>query len=206
MREHERDYSHNAILDLYKAQRVNQQEFSDLWNRLPSAPILKHATQVPLNPVQGMFVVDPSIRAFCFYLGTEWICLRDNPLSHAIKIYGDKQTNKVNTNGLFRFTIDPLLDNTNITMLGAFNGTAGAGPTTINITNVTRGITVGTTTITGGTTAAFNNSMDTTGSVNNPHNRVHVYDDIWINCTAVATGSKGLGAYVYFEYPPEEEA
>ena len=91
-------------------------------------------------------------------------------------------------------------------MLGAFNGTAGTGPTVINITNMTRALTVGTTTIPGGATAAFNNSMDTTGSLNNPHNRVHVYDDIWINCSAVAAGSKGLGAYVYFEYPPEEEA
>ena len=203
MREHPKDSLLSPLEELYAANRVSAQEFSDIWNKLPSAPILNHVTQVPNEPQQGMFVVDPTIKAFCFYLGTEWICLRDNPLSHAIKIYGDKKINKVDTNGLFRFVIDPLLDNKNITMLGAFVGTTGAGPTTIQIINVTRGITVATTTITGGTNAAFNTTMDTAGSVDNPHNRVHVFDDIWINCTAVATGSKGLGAYVYFDYPED---
>lgn len=206
-REHERDYSHNAILDLYRANRVNAQELSDLWNRLPSAPILKHSTQVPLNPVQGMFVVDPSIGAFCFYLGTEWICLRANPLSHAIKINGDKKANKADAaDGAFKFTIDPLLDNTNLVMFGVFQGTPGAGPTTCYIKNMTRNITIATTSVTSGTTAAFNFNPDITGPANNPNNRVHLYDDIWIYCTAAATGSKGLGAYAYFDYAPELES
>ena len=198
MREHERDYSHNAILDLYKANRVTAQELSDLWNRLPSAPVLKHTTQVPLVPVQGMFVVDPVEQAFCFYLGEEWICLHNTPFSHAIKINGDKKSNKVGD--VFKFPIDPLLDGKVLTLVGVFNGTAGSGSTTITVANHTRTLTLATAVVGSGVTSNFGATIDTGGSANNPHNMVHLGDDIWITCTGAAAGSKGLGCFLYFDY------
>ena len=169
MREHERDRSLNAIEDLYAARRVDAQQFSDIWNKLPSAPILKHTTQVPNEPVQGMFVVDPVDSAWCFYLGTEWICIRHNPLSHAIKVFSDRKSNSV-SNGAFRFVIDPLLDGTDLIFAGIFNGTPGAGVTTVQVSNQTRGIDLLSTpcTITSGGLYGFNSVVSVGGSTQFP--------------------------------------
>ena len=95
----------NLIESLYRTNRAQAQQFEDIWNKLPNAPILKHTTQVPAEPSQGMLVVDPVGRGFCFYLGTEWICLWSNPPVHAIKVYGDTKNNAVKE-GAFRFDVE----------------------------------------------------------------------------------------------------
>lgn len=201
MRENRKDYSQNPIEELYDANRVSAQEFSDVWNRLPSAPILKHVTQVPNEPVQGMFVVDPSISAWCFYLGTRWICI-DGLKTYAIKVYTDRQANKTG-DGSFRFGVDPSMAGREVMGAAAFNGTPAAGSTTIQLSNQTRGVDILSSplTIPSGGFMVSTFGVNTGGPVTLPNNRLVLFDDIWVDVDAVASGSKGLGVYVITRVP-----
>lgn len=202
MRDFPRDRSLNPIEELYAQNRVSAQEFSDIWNKLPSAPVLKHETQVPNEPVQGMFVVDPSISAWCFYLGTRWICI-DGLKTYAIKVYTDRQANKTG-DGSFRFGVDPSMAGREVMGVAAFNGTPGAGSTTIQLSNQTRGpldILTSPLTIPSGGFMVSTFGVNTGGPVTLPNNVLALFDDIWVDVDAVASGSKGLGVYVITRVP-----
>lgn len=193
----ENDRSHVSPLeDLYAANRVSAQQFNDIWNKLPSAPILKHVTQVPNEPQQGMFVVDPEISAFCFYLGTEWICI-DGLKTYACKVYTDRQTNKVE-DGAFRLGVDLSMAGRYVFGVAAFNGVEGTSTTTIQLSNQTRGVDILSTplNIPSGQFMNATLGVDTSGPVDLPNNRLALFDKVWIDVDAVGTGSKGLGVYI----------
>lgn len=196
MRENPKDYSLNPLEDLYAQNRVSAQEFSDIWNKMPSAPILKHETQVPNEPQQGMFVVDPAHEAFCFYLGTRWICI-DGLKTYAIKVFTDLQTNRVG-NGGFKFGVDFSMAGRDVLGVAAFNGTVGSGATTIQISNQTRGVDLLTAplTIPGGTFMVATLGVNNGGPITLPNNRLALFDAMWVDVDAVGTGSKGLGVYI----------
>jgi hypothetical protein len=125
------------------------------------------------------------------------------PAVHAIKVYADRRSNRVE-NGAFRFSIHRSLNATKITHVAAFNGTAGSGPTTVQISNQTRGFDILEVPITidsgeyDSETAGTQPQIDTGGDPANPRNKVYTSDRIWIDTDAVAAGSKGLGVYIQF--------
>lgn len=125
------------------------------------------------------------------------------PATHAIKVFSDNRLNKVR-DGAFRFDIEEDLANTKIVSVAAFNGTVGSGTTTVQIENVTRGITILTTPITidagesNSFTAAVQPQISTGGVAGDPNNKVHLGDSMWINTLAVGAGSMGLGVYMTF--------
>lgn len=207
MREHSKDRLLNPIEELYAARRVSQQEFSDIWNKLPSAPVLKHVTQVPNDPVQGMFVVDPTrpdLPGWCFYLGDTWYCVYPRPPVHAIKVYSDTRLNQVR-DGAFKFTIGKDLDNHVISFVEGGNGTEGVGSTVLQISNRTRGLDILSTPCTIASGAFHDNGttvINEGGDPANPVNLCHWKDRMWIDVDAVGTGSKG--AYIYITFTPFE--
>ena len=196
MRENRRDRSLTPLEDIYDHRRVTAQEFSDIWNKLPSAPVLKHITQVPNEPVQGMFVVDPILPTWCFYFNGEWVCM-DGLKTYACKVYTDRQVNKTG-DGSFRFGVDFSMAGRDVYGVAAFNGTPAPGTTTIQISNQTRGVDILSSALNIGSnafmTATF--GVNTGGPVTLPNNRLALFDDIWIDVDAVASGSKGLGVYI----------
>lgn len=151
---------------------------------------------------QGMVAINWPTGQFCFYHNNEWVCVPTD-LTHAIKVYSDRKTNAIG-DGAFRFSIDPKLDNKKLVFAFGFNGTPGTGATTVQVSNRTKGIDMLATriSIAGGATSDFTTAVvDTSGPVADPHDRVHLGNDIWIDVDAVGTGSKGLGVYLYFDYP-----
>ena len=201
MRDHPRN-DDNLFESLYRTNRAQAQQFEDIWNKLPTAPILKHTTQVPAEPSQGMFIVDPVGRGFCFYLGTEWICLWSNPPVHAIKVYSDKKTNAV-ANGAFKFDVEQDLADYYVTKVEAAHGTPGSGATTVQISNQTQGFDI----LNIPLTIASGQRHDNGNAVINIDNsQVAWKDAIWIDVDTVGAGSKGLHVYITFEpYGLEEE-
>jgi len=155
-----------------------------------------------LGATQGQTVINWPTRQFCFYHDNEWICL-PFPATHAIKVFPDKKAN-ITGDGLFRFSIERDLDEYDLFDVGAFNGTAGTGVTTVQISNQTRGLDFLSTPLTipsgaydsypPATPAVINQG----GPVENPFKRVAIGDRIWIDVDAVAAGSKGLGVYLTF--------
>lgn len=199
MREHDRN-DDNLIEALFRSNRVSASKFEDALNKLPGAPILKHVTQVPNNPQQGMFIVDPTrapeLPGWCFYLGDRWYCIYPRDPVHAIKVFPDKKSNKIET-GAFRFTVEKDLADHAITFAEGFNGTPGSGATTFVVRNQTRGINIVTVTINSGAEHSNGSiTIDEGGDPLDPNHLLHWKDMIYITTTAVGSGSKGLGAYL----------
>lgn len=195
MRENRRDRSLNPLEDIYDHHRVTEQEFSDIWNSLPSAPILKHETQVPNQPVNGMFVVDPSRQEWCFFLQDRWYCIGRRQPTYAIKVYDDTKVNKVG-NGVFRWSIPPKYDGWYIVSVSGGNGTVGSGNTTVQISKAQGTIDILSTRI----IIPGGSLYQPTGAViNEAVNQVFTGTDLWIDVDAVGTGSKGLFVYVDLE-------
>lgn len=201
MRDNDRN-DDTLIEALFRANRVSERQFSDVLNSLPSAPILKHVTQVPNDPQQGMFIVDPTRRpelpGWCFYLGDRWYCIYPRDPVHAIKVFSDQKVNRVLT-GAFRFTVEKDLDDHAISFVEGFNGTSGTGSTTFTVRNETRGINIVSVTINSGQLHSNGTiTIDEGGDPLDPNNVVHWKDMIYITTTAVGAGSKGLGTYLTF--------
>lgn len=152
-----------------------------------------------LGASQGMIGIDWPTRSLCFYHDDKWICIPFPP-THAIKVFSDRENNKV-LNGAFRFSVEPDLDGYDLLDVYAFNGTAGGGPTTVQISNETRGINFLSSLLTipgGAYDSGISGLVDQGGPIDNPFRRVVEGDRIWINPTAVGGGSRGLGVYMTF--------
>lgn len=190
----------NLIESLFRTNREQAQQFEDIWNKLPSAPVLNHRTQVPTEPWQGMFVVNPVERAFCFYLGEQWYCVYGgHPPVHAIKVNSDKKANAIAA-GAFKFNVEFDLDNHYITQVEAFNGTAGSGATTVQITK--NGVDILSTPLTIASGQLHDNGA---AVINQALNQVSWKDVMWIDIDAAGSGSKGLGVYITFHPAQIEE-
>lgn len=210
MREHDRN-DDNLFDNLFRGQRKHSVSFEELYNRLPSAPILKHTTQVPNQPQEGMFVVDPTdpeLPGWCFFISGEWYCIYPRHPQHAIKVSSDRKANKVE-DGAFRFHIAKDLNGHVISYVEAGNGTAGGSDTIVQISNKTRAIDVLSTrlTINGGqyidNGAAVINETVVGGE---PTNRVFWKDRIWIDVDSAGGGAKGLYVFISFRpYDPTGE-
>lgn len=150
------------------------------------------------DPVEGQIAIDARTNCLIYYANEAW---REKCSAvHAIKVKGDKTTNKVE-DGAFRFPIEEDLADTVIEQVQVFNGTAGTGDTSIQIRNVTRSINILNTVVSvpsGDFISTVQADIDDGGDPDDPNNMVHDGDMIWINCTAVGAGSKGLGAYITF--------
>jgi len=210
MREHDRN-DDNLIEHLFRGARKQTVTLEELWNRLPSAPILKHTTQVPNQPQEGMFVVDPTdpeLPGWCFFLSGEWYCIYPRHPQHAIKVTSDKKGNKVE-NGAFRFHIAKDLDGHVISYVEAGNGTAGSGDTIVQISNQTRGLDILSTRLTINSGQYIHNEAAVIATAlvgGQPTNRVFWKDRIWIDVDAVGAGSKGLYVYIVLRpYDPTGE-
>ena len=114
---------------------------------------------------------------------------------YCIKVFGDSKPNKIE-NGAAKFPIHPRHDGAKIRAVRIWNGIVGAGATTVQLTNTTRGITLLSTpaTISSGQFIGSNAVVDTGGDPADPNNKVYEDDMIWINVTAAV--GKGLGVYV----------
>lgn len=160
------------------------------------------------DPIEGMVVVDWPTSRLCYYHDGRWICTPENPV-HAIKVFTDRTINKVG-DGQFKFPIEEDLGELDILAVRGFNGTPGTGPTTIQISNQTRGIDILSTPITidageiSSKTAAVPPVIRTDGIP--AANHVHEDDVIWIDVDAVGSGSKGLGCYITFGIPLVDNA
>jgi hypothetical protein len=126
------------------------------------------------------------------------------PATHAIKVYGDRKSNAPG-DGIFKFSIEPDLENTKLVWAGAAHGVAGSTVTTIQISNQTRGFDMLTVPITipSGEYDSYSGSatpsqIDTGGPTDNPRNKFALGDRIWIDGDAMGTGSKGLHVYMTF--------
>jgi len=172
--------------------------------KMSSVQTARHDTFV--NPQQGMVMIDWPTISFCFYHNNEWICI-PLPATHAIKMFSDRQNNKTG-DGVFRFDIERDLDGYQLFWAGAFNGVAGVGATTVQISNRTRGLDMLTAplSIPSGLTNSFavEPSINDGGSPTNPNHRVHEGDTVWIDCDSIGTGSKGLGVYATFARRADE--
>jgi len=162
-----------------------------------------------LNPSQGMVIIDWPTISFCFYHNNEWVCI-PLPATHAIKVYSDRTTNKVEL-GAFKFDIERDLDGYQLLWAGLFNGTPGTGATTAQITNKSRGDLAMLNTplsIPSGLTNSFATEPDINdaGLITNPNHRVHEGDTIWVDSLSVGAGSKGMGIYMQFARRADELA
>lgn len=162
------------------------------------------------DPVEGMAAVDWPTGRFCWYHDGEWICSHD-VISHAMKVFTDRQVNKV-LDGAWRFSIDQILDGTELVHVAAGNGTLGSSVTTVQISRAdaaseTRGLDLLSTPITIDADTVDSYSSGTPpvirqdGPTNDPNKRMHLSDVIWINTDDVGAGSKGLYVYMYFAPP-----
>lgn len=153
------------------------------------------------DPVEGQIAIDSRTNCLIYYANEAW---REKCSAvHAIKVYGDKTTNKV-LDGAFKFPIEEDLADTVIEQVQVFNGTEGTGDTSIQVRNVTRAIDILNTVVSvpsGDFISAVQADIDDGGDPDDPNNMVHDGDMIWINCTAIGTGSKGLGTYITFHGP-----
>lgn len=194
----QREFNYDTVDDIYTQLHDLREQIRTL-NRTPT--VIERVNPVTLpNPVEGQVAVDARSNCFIYYANQAW---REKCSAvHAIKVFGDKSANKV-ADGAFRFTIEDDLDQTQIELVRAFNGTPGTGATTLQIRNVTRGIDILTSglSIPSGADVSGLGSINEAGPTTNPNNRVHLNDIIWINTTAVGDGSKGLGLYITFHGP-----
>lgn len=153
------------------------------------------------DPVEGQIAIDARTNCLIYYANEAW---REKCSAvHAIKVYGDKTTNKV-LDGAFRFPIEEDLADTVIEQVQVFNGTAGTGATSIQVRNVTRAINVLDTVVSvpsGAFISTGQADINDGGDPDDPNNMMHDGDMVWINCTAIGTGSKGLGCYITFHGP-----
>lgn len=197
MRENERSRV-NPLEDLYAAKRVDQQTFSDIWNKLPSAPILNHQTQVPNEPVQGMFVVDPVRGEFCFYLGDEWICIGNKEPTYAIKIFSDTKATVVRP-GAFRWVIPKKYDGWYIVDVEGFLGTAGSGPSVLQLSTSAGTLDILSTPVTIAASQLWSVATGTQPVINQARNQVHQGQDLWWDIETAGAGSFGIGGYVMLD-------
>ena len=124
------------------------------------------------------------------------------PAPFAIKVRDDKKANKVDAQA-FGFTIPRDCNGTKLRWAKAFNTTPGSGNTTVNITNVTRGVNLLTTPLiipSGGYDSDDGPAyvINTGGLSWNPNHKVYNKNRMWINVIAIGGGSKGLGVYLAF--------
>jgi hypothetical protein len=153
------------------------------------------------NPVEGQIAIDARTNCLIYYANEAW---REKCSAvHACKAYGDRTLNKVR-DGAFRFPVEEDLADTLIEQVQAFNGTEGVGATSIQIRNITRSINILDTIVSvpsGLFISAGQADINDGGDPDDPNNMVHDGDMLWINFTAVGTGSKGGGAYITFHGP-----
>lgn len=194
----QREFNYDTVDDIYTQLHDLREQIRTL-NRTPS--VIERINPVTLpNPVEGQVAVDARSNCFIYYANGAW---REKCSAvHAIKVYGDNTTNKVR-NGAFRFPVEDDLADTEIDLVRAFNGTVGTGATTIQIVNMTRGIDIlsAPLSVPSGAETSGLGAINTGGPEANPNNKVFLNDMIWINCTAIGAGSKGLGCYVTFHGP-----
>lgn len=204
MREHDRN-DDNLFEHFMRENRVHRTTFEELFNRLPSAPILKHETQVPNEPQEGMFVVDPTnplLPGWCFYLSGEWYCIYPRLIWKNIKVYGDTRVNKVG-DGAFRFHIEEDLDKHILAKVEAGNGTVGTGSTIVQISNQTKSVDLLSTRLTIASGQFIDNKaavINNTIAAGEPISYMNLDDRIWIDVDAVGAASRGL--YVYMAFTP----
>lgn len=184
----ERIANHDALINILRQSKMSHVQVIDIENFN--------------EPAESMTCIDWPTGRFCWYHDNEWICTPDS-LSHAIKVFSDKKATKVG-DGAFRFSIDPKLDGKELIYAGGFLGTAGSGSTILQISNQTRGVDLLTTRITipgGGYDDLTNAVVTTAGPVTLPNRRMVLKDRIWIDVDAIGSGGKGLGVYLYFDFP-----
>jgi hypothetical protein len=170
-----------------------------LLNKTPTAIERLNPVTLP-DPAESQLAIDSRTNCFIYYANGAW---REKCSAvHAIKVFGDNTSNKVR-NGAFRFTVEDDLADTEIDLVRAFNGTVGTGATTIQIVNMTRGINIlsAPLSVPSGAETSGLGTINTGGPTANPNNKVFLNDMIWINCTAIGAGSKGLGCYITFHGP-----
>jgi hypothetical protein len=187
--------SRNVFDDLYHKHRVDQQTFSDMWNKLPSAPILNHQTQVPNQPVNGMFVVDPEQPAWCFFLQDRWYCIGPQVPTYAIKIFSDTKATVIR-DGAFRWTIPRKYDGWYIINVEAFVGTPGTGPTTLQLSKNGGTIDILSTKVTVPAGEIWSGISGTQPVINQNVNQVFAGTSLWWDIDVAGAGSFGVGAYV----------
>lgn len=192
----QRTFSTELVDDLY----TRIADLDDKIRRLSKTP--SHVERInPVylpDPVEGQIAIDTRTNCLIYYANGAW---REKCSAvHACKAFSDRTTNKV-LDGAFKFPVEEDLADTLIEQIEVLNGTAGTGATTIQVRNMTRSINIMTTTlsVTGPATKSLGPApIDDGGDPDEPNNMVREGDDIWINFTAVGTGSKGGGAYITF--------
>jgi len=155
------------------------------------------------DPAEGMVAVDWPTSRLCYYHAGRWICTPENPV-HAIKVFTDRTINKIG-DGAFKFPVEEDLAELDIIAVRGFNGTVGTGPTTIQISNRTRGLDILSTPITIDAGEISSKTAGTPPVIRTDGipaaNHVHEDDEIWIDVDAIGGGSKGLGVYITFAIP-----
>lgn len=195
----QRSFTPETLDDIY-SQLFKISEEIRLIHKTPS--VIERVNPVTLpDAAEGQVAIDSRTNCFIYYANEAW---REKCSAvHAIKVFGDRSPNVVR-DGAFRFTIEKDLADTTLELVEAFNGTSGSGSTTAQIQNVTRSINLLTTPVTVASGAYHDNGaaeIDEGGSILNPNNKFAWKDRIWINTTAIGTGSKGFGVYMTFHGP-----
>lgn len=199
MPQHQSEFNPD-IIDALFARIAHLENQMRLSTRTPSVIERVNPLTLP-DPVEAQIAIHS--RTFCLirYANGKWraICYA----VHAMKVFGDMKNNTVR-NGAFRFSLESDLNGFDVVGASAFNGTAGSGDTTLTITNETRELDIlnSELVIPGGEYDSGNDLEDADindgGDPDDPNNRVYTHDRIWINTTAVGSGSKGLGVYMMF--------
>lgn len=192
----QKTFTPDVLQDIY-AQLADLKEAVRTINKRPTWIERVNPVTLP-DPVEGQVAIDARTNCFIYYSNHAW---REKcGAVHAIKIYPDRALNKVE-DGAFRFPVEEDLDGTVIEQVQLFNGIPGTGATTIEVQNITRGIDILSSPLTlasGGTITTGQAAINEGGPTATPNNMVNKGDMIWINTTAVATGSKGAGCYIFF--------
>jgi len=162
------------------------------------------------DPIEGMDCIDWPTGRFCWYHDGEWICVPADAV-HAIKVYSDKKQT-AGGDCVFRFPIEPDLDNTVIVMMKAFVGTASSSDTELTLVNHARGdLDLLSTPLVIPAGGMVSNKAtiadDIIESIVTGRQRNHVLEDemMWINVSASNNG-KGLGMYIYFAPAKEDNS
>ena len=192
-------FTPDLIDDLYGRLHVVEERLR-LLQRTPT--VIERINPVTLpDPVEGQIAVDSRSNCLIYYANGAW---REKCSAvKNIKVYSDRTVNKIE-DGAFRFTVEEDLADTLIEQVEVFNGTEGSGLTSCQIENVTRGINIlnSVQSVPSDLWASgVDADIDTGGDPADPNNMVHYKDRIWVNTTAVGSGSKGFGTYITFHGP-----
>lgn len=192
----QRAFTPDTLDDIYR-QLYDLSEKIRMLQKSPSVIERLNPVTFP-DPVEAQVAIDSRTNCLIYYANGAW---REKCSAiKNIKVYGDRTTNRVE-NGAFRFTIEEDLADTLIEQVEVFNGTEGTGLTSAQLQNVTRGIDILSavqSVPSGAWHSAGDASIDTGGDPDEPNNKVHYKDRMWINTTAIGTGSKGFGMYITF--------